>query len=197
MDRRLELVFGAVRPDPIPLIQAKYADAVANNMVGWPFGSKKNRASHVLRLGRAAIRSPDPQKLVSWYRDILGLKFSEPVYAGDETRSETSLPRLDREGCVGPSVTSWHSYAARNRGSITRVHLNAANSSDLGMGQMFMLERGYCWGRWPAFRWRATLRLLDGSIRNSASNIMLTTPVFRPSRNAHSKIPNQQDALLQ
>jgi hypothetical protein len=129
--RCLEFVFGATRLDPVQLKGAERRDAFANGH--GRFEDPGNGPAHVLRLGRAAILSPQPEKLMDWYGEALGLTPSGPVHTGNDTRSETSPPRLNQAG----AWTEHHPLAIVRGGKsgLDRASFECRDSSDVLMGR--------------------------------------------------------------
>ncbi|WP_233890156.1 VOC family protein [Paraburkholderia flagellata] len=140
--RRLEFVFGAERLPVIPSGGAPivWNDSHAKNRLGH-FQRPAFGPSHVQRLGHAAVFSPDPQGLISWYRETLGMKTSELIYQGDEKNVVAAFMHLE----TGAAWTDHHTLAIVGGKAVGLDHASfeCRDIDDVGIGHMVMADKGY------------------------------------------------------
>jgi Glyoxalase/Bleomycin resistance protein/Dioxygenase superfamily len=87
---------------PLPSGGAPIAcnDAHAKNRLG-RYQRPAYGPSHVLRLGHLAVFSPNPQQMIAWYSEHLGMRPSELIHDGNEVNVRAAFMPLDK-GRPGP-----------------------------------------------------------------------------------------------
>lgn len=140
--RRLEFVFGATRRPPVSSGGAPIAwnDAHGKSRRG-QFQRPAYGPSHILRLGHAAIFSPNPQQTIAWYCDTLGMRPSELIHKDDENNVLAAFMHLDK----GAEWTDHHTLAIVGAAApgLDHISFECRDIDDLGMGHMVMGDKGY------------------------------------------------------
>ncbi|ACC72671.1 VOC family protein [Paraburkholderia phymatum] len=140
--RRLEFVFGAERLPAIPSggDPIVWNDAHAKNRLGH-FQRPAFGPSHIQRFGHVAVFSPDPQGVISWYGETLGMKASELIYQGKEKNVVAAFMHLE----TGAAWTDHHTLAIVGGKAVGLDHASfeCRDIDDVGIGHMVMVDKGY------------------------------------------------------
>ena len=140
--RQLEFVFGAKRRAPIPSDGAPivWNDAHGKNRLG-QFQRPVYGPSHIQRLGHAAVFSPNPQQMIAWYCENLGMKPSELIHKDGEENVIAAFMHLDR----GAEWTDHHTLAIVGQPApgLDHVSFECRDFDDVGMGHTIMADKGY------------------------------------------------------
>jgi len=102
--------------------------------------------SHIKRIGHFVVHSPQFEKTLGWYRDIIGLRCSDDVYADSEDNIVGSFNRLDR----GDEYVDHHTFFCirSDKAGLNHLSYEAADIDDIMIGHEHMKQKGYehFWG---------------------------------------------------
>jgi catechol 2,3-dioxygenase-like lactoylglutathione lyase family enzyme len=102
--------------------------------------------SHVKRFGHFVVMTPNFEKLLGWYREMVGFRCSDEVYADSRDNIVGSFNRLDR----GDDYVDHHAFFCirGDKSGLNHLSYEAADIDDIMTGHEHMKERGYehFWG---------------------------------------------------
>ncbi len=102
--------------------------------------------SHVKRIGHFVVHSPQFEKTLAWYRDTLGFRCSDEVYAERKDHLVGSFNRLDR----GDDYVDHHVFFCirSDKAGLNHLSFEAADIDDIMIGHEHMQAKGYehFWG---------------------------------------------------
>ncbi len=102
--------------------------------------------SHVKRIGHFVVHSPQFEKTLGWYRDMVGLRASDEVYVDDKSHIVGSFNRLDR----GDDFVDHHAFFCirSDKAGLNHLSYEAADIDDIMIGHEHMVSKGYehFWG---------------------------------------------------
>ena len=102
--------------------------------------------SHVKRIGHFVVMSPNFDKMLGFYREMLGFRCSDEVYADQKTNIVGSFNRLDR----GDGYVDHHVFFCirGDKSGLNHLSYEAADIDDIMTGHDIMKEKGYehFWG---------------------------------------------------
>jgi catechol 2,3-dioxygenase-like lactoylglutathione lyase family enzyme len=102
--------------------------------------------SHVKRIGHFVVHSPQFEKTLGWYREMLGLRCSDDVYADRKDNIVGSFNRLDR----GDDYVDHHAFFCirSDKAGLNHLSYEAADIDDIMIGHDIMKAKGYehFWG---------------------------------------------------
>lgn len=102
--------------------------------------------SHVKRIGHFVVMSPNFEKVLAWYRDTLGFRCSDEVYADRKDHIVGSFNRLDR----GEEYVDHHVFFCirGEKAGLNHFSYESADIDDVMIGHEHMKEKGYrhVWG---------------------------------------------------
>ena len=102
--------------------------------------------SHVKRIGHFVVHSPQFEKTLGWYRDMVGLRASDEVYIDDKSHIVGSFNRLDR----GDDFVDHHAFFCirSDKAGLNHLSYEAADIDDIMIGHEHMVSKGYehFWG---------------------------------------------------
>ncbi|HEX5455106.1 MAG TPA: VOC family protein [Stellaceae bacterium] len=103
-------------------------------------------ASHVKRFGHFVLMSANFDKMLAWYRETLGFRCSDDVYADNKDNLVGSFNRLDR----GADYVDHHAFFCirGDKSGLNHLSFEAADIDDIMTGHEHMQARGYehFWG---------------------------------------------------
>jgi catechol 2,3-dioxygenase-like lactoylglutathione lyase family enzyme len=102
--------------------------------------------SHVKRIGHFVVHSPQFEKTLGWYREMLGFRCSDEVYAEKKENIVGSFNRLDR----GDDYVDHHVFFCirSDKAGLNHLSYEAADMDDIMVGHEHLKEKGYehFWG---------------------------------------------------
>ncbi len=102
--------------------------------------------SHVKRIGHFVVHSPQFEKTLGWYREMLGFRCSDEVYADKKDNLVGSFNRLDR----GDEYVDHHVFFCirSDKAGLNHLSYEAADMDDIMIGHEHLVEKGYehFWG---------------------------------------------------
>ena len=102
--------------------------------------------SHVKRFGHFVLMTPNFEKMLGWYRDTLGFRCSDDVYADSKDNIVGSFNRLDR----GDDYVDHHAFFCirGDKSGLNHFSYEAADIDDIMIGHEHMKSKGYehFWG---------------------------------------------------
>ena len=102
--------------------------------------------SHVKRIGHFVLMSTNFDKMVAWYRETLGFRASDEVYADRKDNLVGSFNRLDR----GDDYVDHHVFFCirGDKCGLNHLSFEAADMDDIMVGHEHMQAKGYehFWG---------------------------------------------------
>jgi catechol 2,3-dioxygenase-like lactoylglutathione lyase family enzyme len=102
--------------------------------------------SHVKRIGHFVLMSPNFDQMVGWYREMLGFRCSDEVYADSKEHIVGSFNRLDR----GEDHVDHHVFFCirGDKAGLNHLSYEAADIDDIMSGHEILKEKGYehYWG---------------------------------------------------
>jgi catechol 2,3-dioxygenase-like lactoylglutathione lyase family enzyme len=102
--------------------------------------------SHVKRIGHFVVHSPQFETTLGWYREMLGFRCSDEVYADQKTNVVGSFNRLDR----GEDYVDHHVFFCirSDKAGLNHLSYEAADMDDIMVGHELLKEKGYehFWG---------------------------------------------------
>jgi len=102
--------------------------------------------SHVKRIGHFVVHSPQFEKTLGWYREIIGLRCSDEVYVDRTDNIVGSFNRLDR----GEDYVDHHAFFCirSDKAGLNHLSYEAADIDDIMIGHDIMKAKGYehFWG---------------------------------------------------
>jgi catechol 2,3-dioxygenase-like lactoylglutathione lyase family enzyme len=102
--------------------------------------------SHVKRIGHFVVMTPNFTRMLGWYREMVGLRCSDEVYADDKSNVVGSFNRLDR----GADYVDHHAFFCikGDKAGLNHLSFEAADIDDVMTGHEHMAEKGYrhTWG---------------------------------------------------
>ncbi len=102
--------------------------------------------SHVKRIGHFVVHTPQFEKTLGWYRDMLGFRCSDEVYADRQDNVIGSFNRLDR----GDDYVDHHVFFCirSDRAGLNHLSFEAADIDDIMTGHEHLVDKGYehFWG---------------------------------------------------
>ena len=102
--------------------------------------------SHVKRIGHFVVMTPNFDKMVGFYREMVGFRCSDEVYADEKTNIVGSFNRLDR----GDDYVDHHVFFCirGDKSGLNHLSFEAADIDDVMVGHEHMQEKGYehYWG---------------------------------------------------
>jgi catechol 2,3-dioxygenase-like lactoylglutathione lyase family enzyme len=103
-------------------------------------------ASRVKRIGHAVIMTQNFTKTLGWYREMLGLRCSDEVYAQDKSDITGSFNRLDR----GDDYVDHHVFFCikGDKTGLNHLSYEIQDVDDVMVGHEYMRAKGYehMWG---------------------------------------------------
>ncbi len=102
--------------------------------------------SHVKRIGHFVVHSPQFEKTLGWYREMLGFRCSDEVYADKKENVVGSFNRLDR----GEDYVDHHVFFCirSDKAGLNHLSYEAADMDDIMIGHEHLQQKGYehFWG---------------------------------------------------
>jgi hypothetical protein len=102
--------------------------------------------SHIKRIGHFVVHSPQFEKTLGFYREMLGLRCSDDVYADSKENIVGSFNRLDR----GDDYVDHHTFFCirSDKAGLNHLSYEAADIDDIMIGHEHMQSKGYehFWG---------------------------------------------------
>src|SRR5437762_13570730 len=95
---QVEVVHGMALLDPIevPRPAVNSGDNKTQRRNALYYKGVERGPSHVKRIGHFVVHSPQFEKTLGWYREVIGLRCSDDVYADSKDNIVGSFNRLDR-----------------------------------------------------------------------------------------------------
>ena len=102
--------------------------------------------SHIKRIGHFVVHSPQFERTLGFYREMLGLRCSDDVYADSKDNIVGSFNRLDR----GDDYVDHHTFFCirSDKAGLNHLSYEAADIDDIMIGHEHMQSKGYehFWG---------------------------------------------------
>jgi len=103
--------------------------------------------SHVKRIGHFVVHSPQFEKTLAWYRDMLGFRCSDEVYADRKDHLVGSFNRLDR----GDQYVDHHVFFCWQGAKVGLNHVSyeVEDMDDLMLGHQYLANKDkyeHMWG---------------------------------------------------
>jgi catechol 2,3-dioxygenase-like lactoylglutathione lyase family enzyme len=102
--------------------------------------------SHVKRFGHLVLMTTNFEKMLGWYRETIGFRCSDDVYADSKDNIVGSFNRLDR----GDDYVDHHAFFCirGDKSGLNHLSFEAADIDDIMIGHEHMKEKGYehFWG---------------------------------------------------
>jgi len=102
--------------------------------------------SHVKRFGHFVLMTPNFEKMLGWYRETIGFRCSDDVYADSKDNIVGSFNRLDR----GDDYVDHHAFFCirGDKSGLNHLSYEAADIDDIMIGHEHMKSKGYehFWG---------------------------------------------------
>jgi len=102
--------------------------------------------AHVKRIGHFVVHSPQFDKTLGWYREMLGFRISDEVYADSKDNIVGSFNRLDR----GEQYVDHHVFFCirSDKAGLNHLSYEAADMDDIMVGHEHLKDKGYdhYWG---------------------------------------------------
>jgi len=141
----VEVVHGIASLPPVAVTHHELNDAKVGLRRAGTLARYEKGPSNVLRIGHAVLMSPDPRAVVEWYRETLGLLWSDEV-VDPEGNLVLSFNRLDKgEEYVDHHVLLLQRGAVRG---VNHVAFEIRDVDDLMLGHEHLQAAGYdnVWG---------------------------------------------------
>ena len=143
---QVEVVHGMATLEPIPV--SRPAVNSGNNKLrrkGELFRIERG-PSHIKRFGHFVVMSKNFEKTLGWYREILGFRCSDEIYADQKDHIVGSFNRLDR----GNDFVDHHVFFCirSDKAGLNHLSYEAADMDDIMIGHEHMEGKGYehFWG---------------------------------------------------
>jgi catechol 2,3-dioxygenase-like lactoylglutathione lyase family enzyme len=102
--------------------------------------------SHIKRFGHFVLMTPNFEKMLGWYRETIGFRCSDDVYADSKDNIVGSFNRLDR----GDDYVDHHAFFCirGDKSGLNHLSYEAADIDDIMIGHEHMKSKGYehFWG---------------------------------------------------
>ena len=102
--------------------------------------------SHIKRFGHFVLMTTNFEKMLGWYRETLGFRCSDDVYADSKDNIVGSFNRLDR----GDDYVDHHAFFCirGDKSGLNHLSYEAADIDDIMIGHEHMKSKGYehFWG---------------------------------------------------
>jgi catechol 2,3-dioxygenase-like lactoylglutathione lyase family enzyme len=145
---QVEVVCGMAQLPKIPLVRPavnRGEDKTQRRNTLYYKGVERG-PSHVKRIGHFVVHSPQFEKTLGWYRETLGLRCSDDVYADSKDNIVGSFNRLDR----GADYVDHHAFFCirSDKAGLNHLSYEAADMDDIMIGHEHMQSKGYehFWG---------------------------------------------------
>ena len=145
---QVEVVYGMERMAKIPVARPAVntgEDKTQRRNVLY-FERVNRGPSHVKRIGHFVVHSPQFEKTLGWYREMLGFRCSDEVYADRKDNIVGSFNRLDR----GDDYVDHHVFFCirSDKAGLNHLSYEAADIDDIMIGHEHMQGKGYehFWG---------------------------------------------------
>ncbi|MBV8889146.1 MAG: VOC family protein [Alphaproteobacteria bacterium] len=143
---QVEVVHGMEMLDPIPLDRPATNTGADKTRRRNALYRVKKGPSHVKRIGHFVVMTPNFDRMLGWYRDMVGFRCSDEVYAGEKTNVVGSFNRLDR----GDQHVDHHVFFCirGDKSGLNHLSYESADIDDVMTGHEHMKNKGYrhCWG---------------------------------------------------
>jgi hypothetical protein len=143
---QVEVVHGMAQLAPIPL--SRPAVNSGNDKLrrkGELFRIERG-PSHIKRLGHFVVMSKNFDKTLGWYREMLGFRCSDEIYADAKSNIVGSFNRLDR----GDDYVDHHAFFCirGDKNGLNHLSYEAADIDDVMVGHEHLQSKGYqhMWG---------------------------------------------------
>jgi len=144
--KRIELVYGAARVQPLPQIRKP---------VPWNSGGERNRLGRfpifdvgpapIMRVAHVVMSSPNPQRVIDWFTGTLGA-FSSDVIVGQDGEPVGAFMRFPR----GAEYVDHHNIAVFLGPTSGAQHtcFETLDIDAIGVGRRYLIQKGYrqSWG---------------------------------------------------
>ncbi len=143
---QVEVVHGMQLLDPIPLSRPAVNSGADKTRRRGALYRVERGPSHVKRIGHFVVMSLNFAKMLGWYREMVGLRCSDEVYAGDKSNVVGSFNRLDR----GDDYVDHHAFFCikGDKTGLNHLSFESADIDDVMIGHEHMKAKGYrhTWG---------------------------------------------------
>ncbi|MBV9858698.1 MAG: VOC family protein [Alphaproteobacteria bacterium] len=143
---QVEVVYGMQMLAPIPLERPHVNSGIDKTRRRGNLFRVDRGPSHVKRIGHFVVMSPNFEKMLGWYREMVGLRCSDEVYADEKTNIVGSFNRLDR----GDDYVDHHAFFCirGDKSGLNHLSFEAADIDDVMTGHEHLKGRGYehMWG---------------------------------------------------
>ena len=145
---QVEVVYGMQRLPKIPLKRppVNTGEDKTQRRNALYYKGVERGPSHVKRIGHFVVHSPQFEKTLGWYREVIGLRCSDDVYADSKDNIVGSFNRLDR----GDDYVDHHTFFCirSDKAGLNHLSYEAADIDDIMIGHEVMKAKGYehFWG---------------------------------------------------
>jgi len=145
---QVEVVYGMQRLPKIPLKRppVNTGEDKTQRRNALYYKGVERGPSHVKRIGHFVVHSPQFEKTLGWYREVIGLRCSDDVYADSKDNIVGSFNRLDR----GDDYVDHHTFFCirSDKAGLNHLSYEAADIDDIMIGHEVMKAKGYehLWG---------------------------------------------------
>ena len=145
---QVEVVYGMQRLPKIPLKRppVNTGEDKTQRRNALYYKGVERGPSHVKRIGHFVVHSPQFEKTLGWYREVIGLRCSDDVYADSKDNIVGSFNRLDR----GDDYVDHHAFFCirSDKAGLNHLSYEAADIDDIMIGHELMKSKGYehFWG---------------------------------------------------
>jgi catechol 2,3-dioxygenase-like lactoylglutathione lyase family enzyme len=145
---QVEVVYGMQRLPKIPLKRppVNTGEDKTQRRNALYYKGVERGPSHVKRIGHFVVHSPQFEKTLGWYREVIGLRCSDDVYADSKDNIVGSFNRLDR----GDDYVDHHTFFCirSDKAGLNHLSYEAADIDDIMIGHELMKSKGYehFWG---------------------------------------------------
>lgn len=145
---QVEVIYGMEQLAPIPVERPEVNtgnDKLRRRNLAY-FQNVRRGPSHVKRIGHFVLMTPRFDETLAWYRETIGFRSSDDVYAGDKSHLVGSFNRLDR----GDDYVDHHVFFCirGDKTGLNHLSFEAADIDDVMTGHEHMRGKGYqhFWG---------------------------------------------------
>ena len=143
---QVEIVYGMAQMPKIPVVRPAVNVGEDKTRRRNALYRVQKGPSHVKRIGHFVVHSPQFEKTLGWYREMLGFRCSDEVYADKKENVVGSFNRLDR----GEDYVDHHVFFCirSDKAGLNHLSYEAADMDDIMIGHEHLQQKGYehFWG---------------------------------------------------
>jgi catechol 2,3-dioxygenase-like lactoylglutathione lyase family enzyme len=144
---QVEVICGMARIDPIPVKRPAVNSGEDKLRRKGELFRIECGPSHIKRFGHFVIMSKNFAKVLAWYRETLGFRCSDDVYASEKSNIVGSFNRLDR----GEDYVDHHAFFCirGDKNGLNHLSYEAADIDDIMVGHEHLRSKGsyqHMWG---------------------------------------------------